>query len=361
MSGKTLVERLDRRGGLVEALRPVSWLFGALSGLRGWLYGRGLLRSFAADVPVICVGNIVAGGTGKTPMVVLLAKQLQAAGFTPGILSRGYGKAGTSGMDSDEARLYGQLLEDLPRFATPDRVAGARRLVELGADLILMDDGFQHRRLRRDLDLVLVDGLAPYGLAKGPRAFLPRGLLRESPVALRRAGAVVITRSDLVEPERLAELELELEAWAPGVPRLLARHAPVGLRRLTEGGAGLGLADLDGREVDVVSAIGNPAAFEATLAGLGARLGQRRRFTDHHEYEPGDLAGLGTGGRIVVTTAKDAVKLGGVLETGDWGGNSGLGGVYALDVAMGIERGQAVLDALLGARLGRPDRGELNK
>ena len=348
---KAWAERLDRRGGPIELLRPLSWLFGAISGLRRWLYDRRLLPTAKLDVPIVCVGNLVAGGTGKTPMVVFLARRLAARGKLPGVLSRGYGKAGAAGAESDEARLYAELLGDLPRVAQPDRIAGARRLMEDGAELLLLDDGFQHRRLARDLDLVLIDATRPFGLARGPRAFLPRGLLRESPVALRRAGALVLTRTDLVGTEALDELELELEAWAPGVARLRTCHAPVGLRRLDAGPAGASEPSaLAGREVDALSAIGHPAAFEATLVKLGARLATTRRFEDHHEYQLADLAGLGAG-RPIVTTAKDAVKLRALLAGAD--GPE----VLVLDIGLVVTRGMDVLDALLDSLpLGRATR-----
>lgn len=350
---KTWAERLDRRGGPIELLRPLSWLFGAISGVRRRLYDARVLPTAQLEVPIACVGNLVAGGTGKTPMVVFLARLLEARGRRPGILSRGYGKRGAAGEASDEARLYAELLGDLPRVAQPDRVDGARRLIEAGADVVLLDDGFQHRRLARDLDLVLIDATRPFGLARGPRAFLPRGLLRESPLALRRAGAIVITRTDLVHVEDLDELELELEAWAPGVPRLLASHVPAGLRRLGPAASSepaQPATDLAGREVDVVSAIGNPAAFEATLVALGARLATTRRFDDHHEYVQEDLAELGLE-RPLVTTAKDAVKLAALL-TGERAH-----AVWSLDIELHLARGGDVLDALLDALpTGRAER-----
>jgi tetraacyldisaccharide 4'-kinase len=284
-------------------------------------------------------------------MVVEVARRLAGRGRRPGILSRGYGKAGVMGAESDEARLYGELLGDLPQVAMADRVEGARRLIEAGADVVVMDDGFQHRRLARELDLVLVDVTRPWGLARGPRAFLPRGLLRESPKALRRAGAIVLARTDLVDPEDLGQLEVELEAWALGVPRLLSTHRPVGLRRLgVEHSGSMALEDLAGREVVAVSAIGNPQAFEATLVGLGAKLVDVRRYEDHHEYTRADLVDLAGSAtperRLVVTTAKDAVKLapllGGLESAGDLE-------VWALDIELAITRGVDVLDALLDA------------
>ena len=349
----------------MELLRVPALAFGAVAEFRRWLYDRRFLPSARLDVPIVCVGNLIAGGTGKTPMVVEVVGRLAERGRRPGILSRGYGKAGTGGMQSDEARLYAELCGDLPRVAMPDRVEGARRLVEEGADVVVMDDGLQHRRLGRDLDLVLVDATRPWGLYRGPRAFLPRGLMRESPKALRRAGAIVLTRCDQVDAESLVELELELAAWAPGTPRLLTRHAPVGLRRLgaevSEGeDAGLALegtdlAQLEDRGVVAISAIGNPAAFLRSLTGLGARVVGERRFGDHHEYTAADLAGLAAGAAtagessggpapLVVTTAKDAVKLAPLVGPG--GPHADLE-LHVLDIALEVTRGSDLLDALL--------------
>lgn len=358
---------LDRRGGPVELLRLPALLFGAVAEARRALYDRGLLPSARLDLPIVCVGNLIAGGTGKTPLVVELARRLVAAGRRPGILSRGYGK-GSGGADSDEARLVAELLPDLPRVAMPDRVEGARRLAEDGADLVLMDDGLQHRRLARDLDLVLVDATRPWGLARGPRAFLPRGLMREGPQALRRAGAVVLTRADQVPSEALEELELELGAWAPGVPRLVTRHAPQRLAPLVEddaGPEGAGsaapgaggprpeggvLQELRGREVLALSAIGNPAAFARTLSDLGARVVEERRLPDHHAYTAADLAALpaGPGAPLVVTTAKDAVKLAPLSQRATSGAPQAAD-VRVLYMELEVTRGGDVLDALLAA------------
>jgi len=356
------VERLDRRGGWVELLRPLGWLFGAASEARRRLYDRGLLPSARVDVPVVCVGNIVAGGTGKTPVTADLVQRFVARGWRPGILVRGYGKAGVSGAEADEARLFAELAPDVPLVAQPDRIEGARRLIERGADVVVMDDGFQHRRLARDLDLVLVDAMRPWGLAQGPRAFLPRGLLREAPAALRRADVLVLTRTDAVAPAALAALEAELEALAPGVPRGLTRHAPVGLRTLE--GQAEPLAALDGAVVDCASALGAPAGFEATLRGLGAELGRVQRFPDHHEYTAADFADRGgDDGRRLVVTAKDAVK----LRTLDAAGGlpqAVRANLRVLDVALEWLRGEDELDALLAALpegRARRERGALHE
>jgi len=322
---------------VVEILRLPALLFGAAARLRGFLYARRLLRIRRLDTPVVSVGNLSSGGTGKTPAVVWIARVLIAAQGRPGILSRGYRRR--AGESSDEARLLARLLPGVPHVENPDRVAGGSRLEELGVDAILLDDGFQHRALARDLDIVLVDATRPWGLPPPPGggapvcALLPRGLLREPPRALARADALVLTRCEAVPGEVLGALRRELEELAPGRPLALARHAPSGLRTL--GGEARELAELRGREVDLVSGIGNPEAFQATVAELGAEVAAHRVFDDHHHFQPGDFEGLGT--RACLVTAKDAVKLEGIAppET------------LVLDVELAFLEGEDALRELL--------------
>ncbi|MHC4377356.1 MAG: tetraacyldisaccharide 4'-kinase [Planctomycetota bacterium] len=348
-------ERLDRGGSQVAWLRLPAFAFGVVAGLRGWLYSRGLLPARRVSAPVVCVGNLSAGGTGKTPFVLWVCRQLQALGLRPAIVSRGYraeqleraegevareAGAGDVGPRGDEARLFARALPDVRHVTDADRVRGARQAVADGADAIVLDDGFQHRRLIRDLDLVLVDSTRPWGLAwppgqpRAPRGLLPRGLLREAPGALRRAHAVVLTRCDQATPERLAILKAEVEGLAPGVPVALARHAPQ--RLLDAGGGTHDLARLADREVDAVSGIGRPEAFQRTLESLGARLREHRSFPDHHAYRRADLAGLGAGGVPVLTTTKDLVKLEALLPQ-----------ALALEVEFELMEGAPPLLALL--------------
>lgn len=345
-TSERLEQRLARRGGGLELLRVPAALFGAVARVRSALYDRRLLPIAELEVAVVSVGNLTAGGTGKTPMAAWIARAFERRGWRPGILSRGYGRARDAGSRdeasalalNDEGEELARTLPDVPHVQDANRVRGGQALVDRGVDAIVLDDGFQHRRLHRDVDVVLVDATRPWGLAAPPgggepvRAFLPRGLLREPPAALARADAIVITRSDAVAGTELARLEGLVEELAPGRPIALARHAPVALRVQ---GADVGLASLAGREVDLVSGIGNPEAFEATVSGLGATVREHRAFPDHHPYSKGDLAGLS---RPLVTTAKDAVKLEGFA-----------GELHVLDVELAVTSGESVLHALLEA------------
>jgi len=338
---------LARRGGAVELLRLPALLMRALSGARNRLYDHGWLPSRRLSLPIVSVGNLTVGGTGKTPMVAFLAKALAERGFRPGVVSRGYKAEEHTPETSeesvrlnDEGQLLARSVPGLLQVQDPDRALGAIQLEQQGADVVILDDGFQHRRLARDLDLVLVDATRPWGLpATEPggaavRSHLPRGLLREGLDSLARASAVVLTRCDAVSTDRLAELEAELEAAAPGVPRLLAAHRPSDLRRSEER---LGVETLRGREVVLVSGIGNPQAFEVTARELGARVVEVRAFPDHHAFEAGDLAALPMGAEALVT-AKDAVKLERLGVT-----------CLVLEVELELVRGAPVLDALLDA------------
>lgn len=301
--------RLAHSGGAVELLRVPAALFALAVRARSAAFDRGAFASVRLDVPVVCAGNLTTGGTGKTPLVVWLVRELQQRGFTPGILSRGYGAE--RGAPNDEALLLARLCPGVAHVQDAQRARGGAELVSRGANVIVLDDGFQHRQLARDLDVVLVDATRPWGLApdasgRAVRALLPRGLLREPPSALQRADALVITRCDAVTPAQLAALEQELAAFAPGRPIALARHAPRAL--FDERGVRTELGELRGADVDLVSAIGHPAAFEATVTALGARVHEHRVFADHQRYTAADLAGLGVS-RPLVTTEKDAVKL----------------------------------------------------
>jgi tetraacyldisaccharide 4'-kinase len=293
----TLVERLEAGGAAIELLRVPAAVYGLVSRLRSSAFDFGLFRAARSTVPVVSVGNLTTGGTGKTPVVLLLAREFERRGVRPAVVARGFG-AQVEGLNDEGAELAIQEQHK-------DRVAAARRAVERGAGAIVLDDGFQHRRLARDLDLVLVDATNPWGL-RATRALLPRGLLREPLGALQRADLLVLTRVDQAAPAALEALRAELLRLAPGVGQLACVHAAEAL--VDEGGADLGLGWLEGRAVCAASALGNPAAFESALECLGARLVRRVRRPDHHDWAREDRAALDAGAPVVCS-GKDARKL----------------------------------------------------
>ncbi|WP_169980562.1 tetraacyldisaccharide 4'-kinase [Tautonia rosea] len=265
--------------------------------------GRGVER---AEVPVVSIGNITVGGTGKTPMVEYACRHFRRLGLRVAILSRGYGA--TEGLN-DEGLVLDANLPDVPHFQDPDRVSLARIAVEeCESQVLVLDDGFQHRRLARDLDIVLIDALDPFGLGH----LLPRGLLREPIRSLRRAGVVVLSRADLVSPDDRRAIRAEAERHAGPLPWAEARHAP---RDLIDDAGQAFLLDL-ARSGPVVAfcGLGNPEGFRRTVLGLGANLVAFRTFPDHHPYDRSDVDSLISWARehqasLALTTQKDSVKL----------------------------------------------------
>jgi tetraacyldisaccharide 4'-kinase len=257
--------------------------------------------------PVISVGNLTVGGTGKTPMTALVARLVMEMGARPVIVSRGY--AARPGERNEEALELERLAAGVAVIHGRDRWQAIHdHMWRQPCDLAILDDGFQHRRLARDLDILLVDALRPFGYGH----LLPRGLLREPPSALRRADLVVITRADLVEPAALADLKGRLQKYlTPGATILVAAHRPTAL--LEPGGRRCPPETLRGETVAAACGIGNPEAFRATLERLGARVALWEVFPDHWAYTAEDVARLieaarSAGVKWLVTTRKDYVK-----------------------------------------------------
>lgn len=311
-SFKRLVDGTARGAGPTLAritLAALSAPYGAAVSLRNAAYDRGLVPAAQGDVPVVSVGNLTLGGTGKTPLVAWLARALVERGFRPAIISRGYGAA--RGQRSDEAAELAILLPGVPHVANRNRVAGVQAAASAGADIAVLDDGFQHRRLARDLDIVAVDATDPFG---GGRLF-PRGLLREPLAGLVRAQAVVLTRAGSVDATRRAAIRRTLsDACRGALPPvwLEATHRPVHLRSATS--ATRSLERLIGPRVAAFAGIGNPAAFRASLTDAGANVVGFRSFPDHHAYASADLDAIrvwasGLQADMVVTTLKDLVKV----------------------------------------------------
>jgi len=307
----------DPRDGLT-LLRGFLWLlslpYGLAMRLRNFAFDAGLARSARASVRVVSVGNLSVGGTGKTPMVVALARAAQRAGRKPAILTRGYRPLGSGGSngESDEVALFRQTLPDVPVVVDADRVRGSRSAEEQGADLLLMDDGFQHRWLRRDVDLVLLDARDPFcgGL-------LPCGRLREPASSLRRAHAAVLTRCGRASARQLETARQRVEIAAPDLPVFEAEHVPielvqsVGANRLTVEP----LETIRGQRILAVSGLGDPHTLGETLEQLGAVVVHRMDFGDHHEFTSADYELINRkvvecGAEHIVTTEKDFMRIG---------------------------------------------------
>lgn len=275
--------------------------------LRNAFYNRGVLPSHDLGRPTISVGNLTTGGTGKTPMVIDLVRRLIDQGAAPAVLLRGH-KAGAQG--SDEALLLAEELGPrVPVEANPDRTEGARRALERRPDLnaFVLDDAFQHRRVRRDLDLVLLDALEPFG----PGRMLPRGLLREPIANLARAGAAIITRADQVDASALKALDERVRALTGRPPLAHVTHRWIGFRDHLDQPHPAGA--LQRMTVMGVCGIGNPRGFAATLAHHTATPPPMQVFPDHHAYTPSQVEALliqarAAGAAAVVTTEKDWVK-----------------------------------------------------
>jgi len=296
-----VIERIWARDGFgAIALSPLSMLFGAVTFARNAAYDAELFPSRALGAPSVSVGNLSVGGTGKTPVSAWVAQQLLARGARPAILLRGYG--------DDEPAVHRELTPDAVVVANPDRIAGAKAAIAGGATVLVLDDGFQHRRARRDVDIVLI--AAEQG---GLRRLLPAGPLREGPQSLRRAQLLVVTRktASMAEAERVAA-DWKARGGVPGLATAVVHLAPGDLTC----GSGASaqrqpLSALAGRRILAISAIGAPQAFATQLRAAGAAV-DTAVYPDHHaftEAEARALAARAEGADMALATLKDAVKL----------------------------------------------------
>jgi tetraacyldisaccharide 4'-kinase len=338
------------RGGLWGA----SCLYGAAVRLRNVLYDRGWLTKVRAGVPVVSIGNLTAGGTGKTPCVEYVARFYRELGVRVAILSRGYG---ASAGPNDEAQVLEENLADVPHLQGANRGTLAATAVEkLNSELLVLDDGFQHRRLARDLDLVLVDATNPWGHGH----LLPRGLLREPKSGLRRAGFVLLTRCDQVSRQERGRLREEIARFAPDSEVAQTEHRP--LEWLSGEGRIAPLEMAGGRPVAAFCGIGNPEAFRHTLELIGAVPDDFRAYPDHHAYMQADVKDLQSWAdrqpneAILVTTQKDLVK----LRQARLGEHE----LWALRIGIHVREGQDLLERKLREALAQggaaipPDRHE---
>jgi tetraacyldisaccharide 4'-kinase len=289
-------------------LTGAEWIYRGYIRCRNEGFDAGWLRAIRVWLPVVSVGNLTVGGTGKTPLVLWLAQWFLDRGVPVSLLSRGYGTGGRE--QNDEARELAQRLTGVPHFQNPDRVAAARRAAaENPRQVLILDDAFQHRRLARDLDIVLLDAMEPFGYGR----LLPRGLLREPPESLARAHIVGLSRADAVSEHFRRQLRSQVQTLAPEAAWMELVHRP--WRLLNHAGQSQPLSALAGKKVLAFCGIGNPAGFAHTLGSAGMEVIERRDYPDHHRYDQRDLTELERWparhgqATAVVCTHKDLVKL----------------------------------------------------
>ncbi|MGQ0636663.1 MAG: tetraacyldisaccharide 4'-kinase [Planctomycetaceae bacterium] len=301
----------EERGVWADAARTLLSLAAGAYGcgvfLRNLAYDRGWSPIARAGLPVVSIGNLTTGGTGKTPVTAHVAQWYLARNVRVAIASRGY-KAPAAGLN-DEGRVLKQLCPAATYLQNHDRVASARAAREqFDCQVLILDDGFQHRRLARDLDIVLIDATLPWGYGH----LLPRGLLREPASALRRANLVAITRVDQVSREVVRLIRERITGANPNAEIVELNFPPVNL--IDASGKCAPVDKLSARPVAAFCGLGNPQGFEKGLERLGYRVVATRRFPDHHQYTSADLGALRAWAAsldvaAVVTTQKDLVKI----------------------------------------------------
>lgn len=326
------------RAGLWSA----QWPYRVGVGCKNVAFDFRLREPFEVGVPIISVGNLTTGGTGKTPVVAFLANWFRDAGAKVGLLSRGYMSIDLSA--NDEKLVLDQLCPGVPQWLNPDRILSAKRAVVDGCNLLILDDAFQHRRIHRDLDIVLIDATNPWGYGH----CLPRGLLREPIANIERADLVIVTRTDQVSTEELTAIRAEL-----------VRHNQVGTvievaftpsQLINSVGQVKPLSELSGRRVFGFCGIGNPESFGQTLRQLGSEVMGFESFPDHHHFTPDDLARLAeqaqsSHAELLLTTHKDLVK---IHDT-----ELGSRPLWAVQIGTEIIRGAPMLEARLWSILER--------
>jgi tetraacyldisaccharide 4'-kinase len=338
---------------LLLSMMPFSMLYGLITGLRNNLFDLGFLKSVRLPARVVSIGNLTVGGTGKTPMVIRLARILRNQGYRPVVLSRGYGGKSKDPINvvskgekplmnhreaGDEPVLIAKSLTGIPVLTGPRRVlTGGWALKNLDADVLILDDGFQHRQLFRDIDIVLLNAANPYGNGH----LLPGGPLREPLSALKRADIIVTTGaySDIIVPRPLI--------LPDDTPIFKCYYQP---RDLLQGSqeAVYPLGLIKGKKICAFAGIGNPTTFQKTLGSLGGEVAVFIPFPDHHRYTEADICLISENARqcqaeMIITTEKDKTKLD-QFEVF-------LSSIYALRVEMEFLSGREDFERLLLEKL----------
>jgi len=328
---------------LAAAEQPYAWAVRR----RNARFDRDPAAAVRVPAPVVSVGNLTVGGTGKTPFVAWLAQWFCGQGVPVTLISRGYGAR--RGLPNDEALELAARLPGVPHLQNPDRVAAARQaLATRPRQVLVLDDAFQHRRLARDLDIVLLDALAPFGFGR----LLPRGLLREPVESLARAQVIALSRSNAVAPVERQAIERRVQQVAPHATWLELVHRPTQL--VAASGQSCAPSALAGQPVAAFCGIGNPEGFRHSLAACGLVVSDLLPLPDHCPYGPARVQQLarwlGQQPQVkhVICTRKDLVK----LERDELAGRR----LWALDIELEITRGAAELVARLAPLAQRAQR-----
>ncbi len=306
--------------GLLRLLLYIaSFFYAAVIRLRNFFYDTGVFKTHKVNAVVISVGNITAGGTGKTPLVIWLCNYLHQQNISCAIITRGYKSATKSPQlhvggqqpqaTSDEPAVIAKSSPDAAVIINPDRIAGAKEAIEkFNAKVLILDDGFQHRRLSRNLDIVTIDAVEPFGFER----LIPAGLLREQVRSLKRADAIVITHSDLISNSALEVIEQRMLNVNPQLVIAKAIHQPTKI--VFSDGKSAEPENLKGKKVFAFCGIGSPDSFLRTLKACGAAITGSEIYDDHYHYAEDDVASLREKAKqlkadVIITTGKDWTKI----------------------------------------------------
>ncbi|UCE18911.1 MAG: tetraacyldisaccharide 4'-kinase [Gemmatimonadota bacterium] len=316
------------------------------------LYGWGIFKRRTLEARVISIGNITLGGAGKTPVVAYLAGHLQGKNCQVGILSRGY-KRHSKGLQivsdgqtvplswpeaGDEPYFLARRLPGIPVIVGADRTSAGRHGIDrFGVNTLILDDGFQHLKLHRDLDIVVIDASYPFGNGR----VIPAGHLREPLKNLKRADLFWLTRVD--QAEDLDSLRTVLHSIQPDASIVHSIYHPIGLRCCTSGSE-VDLSILKGSKTALLCGIANPISFQKTVASLGADILERFSFPDHHPFAAAEIqkiqkAASDRGAKCLVTTEKDGIRM-------PQGGDA-LMPLYELIIELRITHGEDILEEIL--------------
>lgn len=307
-------------------LRVLELIYHVIIKIRGIFYKLGIFKSEKLDVKTISVGNITTGGTGKTPVVEKLASKLSSKDKNVGILSRGYYAKGDSPLiisdgkeiltemhkAGDELYMMASHLSGIPIIKGKDRLkAGELAISEFDLDMLIVDDSFQHLQLERDLDIVVVDALNPFGYDH----LLPRGVLREPLSSLKRSDIIVVSRADQVADSKLNMIKNTIHYHNSEVDIFTSNHCPINLKNLANnnGKPITSLKDLKGKKALALSGIGNPESFVKSLEELDIQVMETAIYPDHYDYKQDDVMDIVMKAQLndvdfIITTEKDAVK-----------------------------------------------------